>query len=151
MFLQVSVCPQVGGAIPACIAGGISMPCSRSPRGVVSQHALQVSRPRGEVEGDLAEGGGGGVSRPTPKGEVEGDLARGFSRPTSKGEVEGDLQAHTCGGLLLGGWSAGGGVCSLGERGAWSQGGLCETPPPPTGTATAAGGTHPSGMHSCFF
>ena len=40
------------------------MSCSRSPEGVVSQHALQVSRStsRGEVEGDLA----GGVSRPTP-------------------------------------------------------------------------------------
>ena len=64
---------------------------------MVSQHALQVSRPtpRGEVEGDLA----GGVSRPTPKG----DLAWGVYRPKPKGEVEGDLargglQAHTQGG-----------------------------------------------------
>ena len=58
--------------------------------------------------------------------------------------------------------STGGGVCSRG--GAWPQGGsgpggvpapglvpgpgrgcLVETPP----TATAAGGTHPTGMHSC--
>ena len=60
-----------------------------STGGLVSQHALQVSRPtpRGEVEGDLARG----VSRSTPKGEVEGDLARGVSRSTPKGEVEGDL------------------------------------------------------------
>ena len=74
-----------------------SMPCSRS-QGVVSQHALQVSRPisRGEVEGIWP----GGVSRPTPKGEVEGIWPGGVSRPTPKGEVEGDLargglQAHT--------------------------------------------------------
>ena len=58
-------------------------------RGVVSQHARQVSRPtpKGEVLGDLVEGGSPGPqprgklrgiwSRPPPKGEVEGDLARG--------------------------------------------------------------------------
>ena len=69
-----------------------------------------------------------------------------------------------------GAWSGGGGclvpggVPGLGgwpgPRGAWSQGvcmvrggvpgprgGLVETPPE---AATAAGGTHPSGMHSCF-
>ena len=41
-FLQVCVCPQRGG-IPACLAAGV--------QGVVSQHALQVSRPtpKGEV------------------------------------------------------------------------------------------------------
>ena len=38
----------------------------------------------------------------------------------------------------------GGGVCSGGCMVQW--GGLVETPP----TATAAGGTHPTGMHSCF-
>ena len=58
-------------------------------RGVVSQHALQVSRPTpgGKFRGIWP----GGFSRPTPKGEVEGDQARGrgVSRPTSKGEVEG--------------------------------------------------------------
>ena len=31
-------------------------------------------------------------------------------------------------------------------RGVWSGGCLVETPP----TATTAGGTHPTGMHSCF-
>ena len=48
------------------------MPCSRSPWGVLSQHALQVSRPtpKGKFRGIW--------SRPTPKGEVEGDLARGW-------------------------------------------------------------------------
>ena len=63
-----------------------SMPCSRSPRGVVSQHALQVSRPtpRREVEGS---GLGKGVSRPTPR---EGSWevwpgGGGVSRPTLRG------------------------------------------------------------------
>ena len=80
------------------------MPCSRSPgRGVVSQHALQVSRP-------------------TPKGKVEGDLAWG------------GLQAHTQEVPALG-------ACS---RGVHARGGG-----DPSMTATAAGGTHPTGMHSC--
>ena len=65
--------------------------------GVVSQHALQVSRP-------------------TPKREAYGDL-------------RGGQQAHTQGGS----WGGSG-------QGVWR---------PPV-TATAAGGTHPTGMHSCF-
>ena len=32
-------------------------------------------------------------------------------------------------------------------RGVWSRGSLVETP----WTATAAGGTHPTGMHSCWY
>ena len=126
IFSQVCVKNSVqgGSGVPACIAGGIPACLAVGLQGgVVSQHALQVSRPtpRGEVEGDLVRG----VSRPTPKGEVEGDLARGVSRPTP------------------------GGVCSWdGPRGAWSGGGLCGDP---SGMATAAGGTHPTGMHSCFY
>ena len=76
---------------------------------VVSQHALQVSRPtpRGEVEGS---GLGGGVSpAPHPGGKLRG------------------LQAQT--------WGV-------------SQHALKQTPPQQT--ATAAGGTHPTGMHSYF-
>ena len=38
----------------------------------------------------------------------------------------------------------GGGV--LGRGGVWSR----WRPPSPTGTATAAGGTHPTGMYSCY-
>ena len=38
----------------------------------------------------------------------------------------------------------GGGAWSQGGGGAWSRG--CMVPP----TATAAGGTHPTGMHSCY-
>ena len=35
--------------------------------------------------------------------------------------------------------------------GAWSGGvGAWWKHPPPTPTATAAGGTHPTGMHSCY-
>ena len=34
-----------------------------------------------------------------------------------------------------------------GPKGGWSGGCLVENPPPET--ATAAGGTHPTGMHSC--
>ena len=55
---------------------------------MVSQHALQVSRPtsRGGIEGS-----GWGVSRPTPRGRLRG-LAGG-----SPGPDRGDLQAHTWG------------------------------------------------------
>ena len=40
-----------------------------------------------------------------------------------------------------------------GERGAWSRGGAGSWGVPggdPPGTATAVGGTHPTGMHSCW-
>ena len=49
--------------------------------------------------------------------------------------------------------STGGGACSRGRGvpapggGAWSRGVHGGDPP---GTATAAGGTHPTGMHSCL-
>ena len=133
MFSQVCVKNSVhgGGGVPACIAGGIPACLAVGLQGgVVSQHALQVSRPtpRGEVEGDLVRG----ISRPTPKGEVEGDLARGVSRPTPGGVCSWN-------GLLPRG--------GLVPGGAWS-GGLCGDP---SGMATAAGGTHPTGMHSCFY
>ena len=54
-----------GGGIPACIAGGIPA-CLAAIQGVVSQHALQVSRPtpKGEVEGS----GLGGSPGPHPGG-----------------------------------------------------------------------------------
>ena len=47
--------------------------------------------------------------------------------------------------LLTGGVSAGG-VCSRGVPGAWRP----PRPGDPPGTATATGGTHPTGMHSCL-
>ena len=96
---------------------------------VVSQHALQqVSRGSG-IPACLA-----GFQAHTQGGSLGGS-GWGVSKPTPKGEVEGDLvQAHSQGGSW--GGSAPGGVP------AWGCG---ETPP----TATAAGGTHPTGMHSC--
>ena len=80
---------------------------------VVSQHALQVSRP-------------------TPRGEVEGS-----------GRAVGCLQAHTQGEVEGSG---------LGESpgpypGGVSKHALRQTPL----MATAAGSTHPNGMHSCCY
>ena len=80
-----------GGGIPACIAGGIPA-CLAAIQGVVSHHALQVSRPtpKGEVEGS----GLGGISRPTSRGKLRGlACGGGVSRPT----LRGGLQAHTQG------------------------------------------------------
>ena len=57
---------------------------------------------------------------------------------------------EVCGKVMLGNVFTG--VCDSvhGGGGAWSRGRcLLETPPPQT--ATDAGGTHPTGMHSCFF
>ena len=65
-----------------------------------------------------------------------------------------DRGVHGPGGCMVpgGAWSRGCMVPGVhGPGGAWSwglvhgPGGLVETPP----TATAAGGTHPTGMHSC--
>ena len=91
---------------------------------VVSQHALQqVSGGGGVVVSQHALH----VSRPTPNGEVEGSAGGGVSKPTSGGSPG----PHPGGCLLQGG------ACS---------GGVVETPL----TATAAGGTYPTGMHSCL-
>ena len=82
MFLHMSVCPR--GVV------------SQHALQVVSQHALQVSR-RGVVSQHAMQ-----VSRPTPRGEVEGPGLGGVSRPTpggwwSPGPHLGGLQAHTPG------------------------------------------------------
>ena len=74
------------------------------------------------------EGSGGGVSRPTPRGKLRVWL--------------GCLQAHTQGGSW-GVWPEGG----VYSPGGVSQHALRQTPQQ---TATAAGGTHPTGMHPCF-
>ena len=103
--------------------------CSR--RGVVSQHALQVSRstPRGELRGLAWEG----VSRPTARGNLRGLACGGFSRPTPRG---GKLR-----GLAWGGFSR---PTPMGV----SHHALRQTAPIADGSA--AGGTHPTGMHSCL-
>ena len=77
----LSFCPQGRGCYP-------SMPCSRSPGdGVLSQHALQVSRPT--PGGGSSGGSGQGGLQADTQGEVEGIWPGGVSRPTPKGEVEG--------------------------------------------------------------
>ena len=123
-------CSQWGGVVSQHALQVVSQHALQQvSRGVVvSQHALQVSRPtpRGKLMGIWP----GGISRPTPKGEVEGDLARGVSRPTPKGEVDGDL-------------ARGVSRPTPGE----SIPACTKTEPP---TATAAGGLHPTGMHSCL-
>ena len=60
------------------------------------------------------------VSRPTPKGEVEGSGLGGVSRPTP-------------GGMVSRPTPGGGGAQAI----------------PSSQMATAAGGTHPTRMHSC--
>ena len=89
-----------------------------STEGVVSKHALQVSRPtpRGKLRG-LAWRGfqgphpggklrglpGGGLQGPHPRGEVEGSGLGRISRPPPGGILRGlawgGLQAHTQGSL----------------------------------------------------
>ena len=65
-----------------------------------------------------------GVSRPTPRRRLR-DLARGECVGPEPG----------------------------GRLGVWPEGclGPLRQTPPPLQTATAADGTHPTGMHSCFF
>ena len=97
--------------------------------GVVSQHALQV------VSQHALQ-----VSRPTPRGEVEVSGLMGSPgphlgglKPTPRGfqaHTQGVLQAHTQGGIP---------ACTEADT------------PSPKKTANAAGGTHPTGMHSCYY
>ena len=90
-------------------------------------------------------GGLAGGSRPRPKGEVGGSGLGGVSRPRPKGEVGGS--GWGCPGLQLGGVQAHNwGVSRSRPRGVESQHVLGQTPQQMT---TAAGGTHPTGMHSC--
>ena len=103
--------------------------CDSVHRGMVSQHALQVvflhalqQVSRGAISQHALQ-----VSRPTPRGKLRG-LARWGLGPTPGG-----LQAHR-------------GVSRPTPRGCVSQHALRQIPP----TATAAGGTHPTGMHSCY-
>ena len=129
IFSQVSVILFTG-------EGGV---VSQHVLQVVSQHAFQqvfrgwyLSMPcrfPGPHPGGSLGGSGQGVSRPTPKWKLRGIWP---------------------GGLLLGG------LLSVGW-GAWSQGGLLPGGMPgpggvwsPPRMATAAGGTHPTGMHSCL-
>ena len=79
----------------------------------------------------------------SPGPQLRGKLREIWSRPTAKGDLSGG-GACSGGGCLLWGVSTPGGACSGGGGGA-----CCGDPPSPV-TATAAGGTHPTGMHSCL-
>ena len=101
MFLQVCVCPRGGGGLSQHALQVVSQHALQqvSKWGcVVFQHTLQVSRPtpKGEVEGDLA--GGGGSPGPHPRGgAVEGDQARvGSPGPHSKGKLRGIWPGGAC-------------------------------------------------------
>ena len=136
LFLHVSVILFGGGGVWGVV--------SQHALQVVSQYALQVSRPtpRGEVEGS----GQGGLQAHT-QGRSWGVWPRGVSRPTPGGSpgphLGGGLQTHT--------WGVSrptpGGVSRPIPREGVSQHELRQTLPPP---ATAVGGTHPTGMHSCY-
>ena len=122
-----------GVCIPACLAGGIPA-CLAGLQGCVSQHALQVSRstPKGELEG-------------SGRGESPGPHPWGVSRSTpggaSPGTHPGGLQVHTWGVSrpTPGGFP--------GPHGGVSQHAQRQTSP--RLTATAVGGAHLTGMHSC--
>ena len=76
-----------GGGIPTCLAAGLGV--------VVSQHALQASRPtsRGELRGS----GRGGLQT-TPEGEVEGIWPGGSPGPHPRGVclLQGGLLPGVC-------------------------------------------------------
>ena len=114
-----------GGAIPACIAGDIPACLAKGLQGVPGLRGFGGSAPRGCVPGLGDAWSGGSAPR--------GDLLWGGLFP---GVVPG------LGGLLPGGtWSR-------------REAGIpaCTTEADPPGdTATAADGTHPTGMHSCLW
>ena len=125
MFLQVCVCPQVGGGIPACLAGGIPACLSTGLRG------------------------GGGAIPACIEGGIPACLATGLRGMPGLGVCS--QLVPSLGGCLLPGGLLLGGVPGL-RGSAWgglvSQHALRQTPP---GETTAgADGTHPTGMHSCF-
>ena len=169
LFLHVSVILSTGGCgFPACIAGGIpaclqvsggswfpSMPCSFpgphpgevevSGLGGLQAHTQGVSWgvwPGGlqaHTQGEVGDSGLVGSPGPHPGGrEVEGS---GLGSPGPHLGVSmltpgGCLQAHIWGGLQ-----------------AHTQGSIpacTEADSPHEQMATAAGGTHPTGMHSCL-
>ena len=108
--------------------------------------------PRGKLRGDQIQahtqgGNWGGIrSRPTPKGEIEGIR----SRPTPKGEIEGHTQEGNWGGSDPGPHPRG---KLRGTPKGEIEGDQIQAPPKKQTPAYGqwAAGTHPTGMHSCFF
>ena len=88
-YVFTPVCLSTG-VIPACISGGIPACLAAGLQGVVSQHALQVSRPT-PVRGKLRGLAGGGLQAHTQGGSWgvwPGGIqahTQGVSRPTSRG------------------------------------------------------------------
>ena len=110
-YVLTRVCDSVhgggwGGGMSACIAGGIPACLAAGLRGgVVSQHALQVSRPtlKGEVEGS----GQGGSPGPHPRGKSPGGISTpgGVSPgPHLGGLLCGQWGVYSRGSLLSGVW-----------------------------------------------
>ena len=127
-------CSRGGGGIPACLAG-----LQAHTQGKVEGSGLGEGVSRPTPRGVSPDPHPGGVSRPTPRGSLQAHTW-GVSRPTPGGvsrPTPGGLQAHTRG--------------SPGPHwGGGSQHALRQIPPPQQ-TATVVGGTHPTGMHSCFY
>ena len=115
-----------GGGIPACLAG------------------FQAHSQGGSLRGS----GQGRSPGPHPRGKLRGIWLGGSPGPHLGGSAPGGVCSW--GGVWsweVCSWGVPGpsGVCSRGVPGSW--GGLCGEP---SGTATAVGGTHPTGMHSCL-
>ena len=138
--------------------------------GVLSQHALQVVSQHAlqQVSGVVVSQHALQVSRPMPKGKFRGIWLGGLQAHTQGGSWGDLVQAHSQGGSWPGsgpgphprGKLRGIGGCLLWGvclGGAWSRGCLLQGECLLWGggwrlpvTATAAGGMHPTGMHSCI-
>ena len=130
--------------MPGSTSGPFSPPANEVCEGYVFTpvcHSVQRGRCLGPGPGGRLGGLARGVSRPRPRGEVGGS---GWGSRLTPGGV----QAHTQGGV---GWVSRptpGDVQAQAQRGCIPTCTEADSPPPPQ-TATAAGGTHPTGMHSC--
>ena len=122
-----------------------SMPCRWYPSMPCRSQEWYPSMPcrsPGPHPGGSLRGLARGVSRPTPRGEVEGSGLRGSPGPHPGGNLRGLALRGSPGPHL-------GGVSRL-TPSSVSQHALRQTPQPLQLMATGEGGTHPTGMHSCF-
>ena len=129
-YVFTPVCHSVHrGSVPGpggVWSWGVPGPGGFGPRGCLVRGGLVPACLAGFQAHTQGGSWGGSGPGPHPRGKLKGI----WSRPTPKGEVEGDLvQGHT-------------------QGGSWGGSGPGPHPPPPM-TATAAGSTHPTGMHSC--
>ena len=123
MFLHVSVILSIGGVLSQHALQVVSQPCSKSPGGYPSMPCrFPGPHPGGKLRGIWP----GGSPGPKPRGKLREIWPGGSPGPDLGGPAPRE-------GLLPEGVPAPGGV--------WRH--------PPV-MATAVGGTHPTGMHSCF-